>query len=56
LLIEAGPTFHFAPIASEGNPPRMALKADETLRTMAAQRAFATTKQPLQRSVAATDE
>ena len=48
--------FKFAPIASEGNPLRMALKVDETLRTVAGQRPFAMAEQPLQRPVAATGE
>jgi hypothetical protein len=48
--------FKFAPIASDGDPLRMALKADETRRTVAGQRPFAMAKQPLQRPVAAADE
>jgi hypothetical protein len=54
--MEPGLIFKFAPIASEGNPPRMALKADETLRTVAGQQLLAMAKQPLQRPVAATGE
>jgi hypothetical protein len=54
--MELGLIFKFAPIASEGNPLRMVLKADETLRTVAGQRPFAMAKQPLQRPVAATGE
>ena len=46
----------FAPIASNGNPLRMALKGDEALRAVAGQRPFAMAKQPLQRLVAAAGE
>jgi hypothetical protein len=54
--MEPGLIFKFALIALEGNPLRMALKADETLRTVAGQRPFAMAKQPLRGPVAATGE
>jgi hypothetical protein len=56
LLMEPRLTFKFAPMASEGNLPRMTLKADQTRRTAAGQRPFATAKRPRQRPGAAADE